>query len=262
MLLNCLSICRRGPYPHLLKNQSAASAPGSAIKKFASITAGVLLLSIGMTMGGAAGRPDLGFTSQVTPGLTAAYTRLFGVKVPERLGGWSALAKVEKAAPRIQRLLTPNSTDLDALQVVNAFFNRVAYVSDAVHWSAEDYWATPAEMVSSNGADCEDYSIAKYFLLKEAGVPVERLRITYVKAVKLNQAHMVLAYYAAPGAEPLILDNLEDRVSLASDRPDLVPVYSFNDDDVVLVRDARKASALQIRAWRDLLVKLEAETRL
>ena len=116
--------------------------------------------------------------------------------------------------------------------------------------------------MASNGGDCEDYSIAKYFLLKEFGVPVERLRITYVKAVKLNQAHMVLAYYAAPGSEPLILDNLEDRVRPASDRSDLVPVYSFNDDDVVLVRDSRKSNPLQIRAWRDLLQKLEAEARL
>jgi len=41
-----------------------------------------------------------------------------------------------------------------------------------------------------------------------------------------------------------------------------VPVYSFNDDDVVLVRDSRKSNSLQIRAWRDLLQKLEAEARL
>ena len=73
---------------------------------------------------------------------------------------------------------------------------------------------------------------------------------------------MVLAYYPAPGSEPLILDNLEDRVKPASERADLVPVYSFNDEDVTLVRDARKANPLQIRAWRDLQTKLEAEARL
>jgi predicted transglutaminase-like cysteine proteinase len=210
----------------------------------------------------AAGKSDLGFTSQLTPGLTAAYSRLFGAGVRERLASWVEMARTEKTAPRMRRLLQSSGSELEVLQVVNSFFNRITYLSDAAHWSAEDYWATPAETVSSNGGDCEDYSIAKYFLLKEAGVPVERLRITYVKALKLNQAHMVLAYYAAPGSDPLILDNLDDRVRTASDRPDLVPVYSFNDDDVVLVRDPRKSSPQQIRAWRDLLVKLEAETRL
>jgi len=94
-------------------------------------------------------------------------------------------------------------------------------------------------MLASNGADCEDFSIAKYFALKELGVPIERLRITYVKAVQLNQAHMVLAYYPAPKDEPLILDNLENGVRPASERTDLVPVYSFNDEDVLLARQGR-----------------------
>lgn len=205
---------------------------------------------------------DLGFTTQATPGLVASYARSFGAAVRERIANWVEFAKVQKTAPRMVRLLEASGAELEALQTVNSYFNRIPFLADAVHWAAEDYWATPAETVASNGGDCEDYSIAKYFLLKEAGVPIERLRITYVKALKLNQAHMVLAYYSAPGSEPLILDNLEDRVRPASDRPDLVPVYSFNDDDVVLVRDSRKANPRQIRAWRDLLAKLEAETRL
>jgi predicted transglutaminase-like cysteine proteinase len=117
-------------------------------------------------------------------------------------------------------------------------------------------------MSASNGGDCEDYVIAKYFLLKELGIPVERLRITYVKAISINQAHMVLAYYPSPGADPLILDNLEDGVRPASERDDLVPVYSFNDEDIVVVRDALKYNPLQIRAWSDLQKKLQAETRI
>lgn len=205
---------------------------------------------------------DLGFTTRATPGLVAAYARQFGVAVRERIAGWADFSKVQKSSPRLARLLQLPGGEIEALQTVNSFFNRIPFLTDASHWGAEDYWATPAETVSSNGGDCEDYSIAKYFLLKEFGVPVERLRITYVKATKLNQAHMVLAYYAAPGGEPLILDNLDDRVRPASEREDLVPVYSFNDDDVVLVRDSRKANPLQIRAWRDLQQKLEAEARL
>lgn len=204
----------------------------------------------------------LGFTTQVTPGLIVSYTGQFGAAARDRIASWTGFARSQKGARHVASLVNLTSTEMDALKIVNLFFNRLPFVSDAMHWGTEDYWATPAEMSASNGGDCEDYSIAKYFLLRELGVPVDRLRITYVKAVSINQAHMILAYYASPGAEPLILDNLEDHVRPASERPDLVPVYSFNDEDVVLVRDARKSSPLQIRAWRGLLQKLQAETRL
>jgi len=124
-----------------------------------------------------------------------------------------------------------------------------------------DYWATPAESVASNGGDCEDFSIAKYFLLKELGVPIARLRLVYVKALRLNQAHMVLAYYAAPDAVPLVLDNLEESVRPATERTDLVPVYTFNDEEVRVVASGRVSSPRQIRNWTDLVDRLEREAR-
>ncbi len=205
----------------------------------------------------------LGFTTQVTQNLIAAYTKQFGGAARQRLESWVAFGRSQKVSPRVARLIeSAAGPDIDALRLVNEFFNRIPWLTDIAHWGVEDYWATPAEMSASNGGDCEDFSIAKYFLLKELGVPIERLRVTYVKAVKINQAHMVLAYYASPGADPLILDNLETEVRPASQRSDLVPVYSFNDDDVVIVRDARKASSMQIRAWRDLIDKLQTESRL
>jgi predicted transglutaminase-like cysteine proteinase len=144
---------------------------------------------------------------------------------------------------------------------VNLVLNRIAFVDDAKHWGEVDYWATPAEAVASNGADCEDYTIAKYFLLKELGVPIAKLRLTYVKSVKLNQAHMVLAYYARPDAVPLVLDNLEQRVRPASQRPDLIPVYSFNDEEVWVEMRGRSGSPTQIRNWSALIARLERERR-
>lgn len=155
---------------------------------------------------------QLGYTAQVTPGLVAAYARQFERGARERINAWVDFARVQKVAPRIARLLDTPCAELDALQTVNAFFNRIPFLPDATHWRVEDYWATPAELTASNGGDCEDYAIAKYFLLKELGVPVERMRITCVKATRINEAHMVLAYYASPGAQPLIPDNIENNV--------------------------------------------------
>ncbi|ELW9228712.1 transglutaminase-like cysteine peptidase [Morganella morganii] len=85
------------------------------------------------------------------------------------------------------------------LDIVNRFFNRrLRFRDDIVIWNQEDYWASPVEALRKGAADCEDYAIAKYFTLRHLGVPGEKLRITYVKALHLNKAHMVLTYYPTP----------------------------------------------------------------
>ncbi len=214
-------------------------------------------LCVGLNQAQAAA-PELGFSRSVTPGLIARHAARFGPQSRPRILGWQEFVR---SIPAARRQLSGD--DLALLGSVNTFFNRLPFVTDLAHWRAEDYWATPAEAVSSNGADCEDFSIAKYFALKELGVPIRNLRITYVKALSLNQAHMVLAYYPEPDAVPLILDNLEDTVKAASERSDLIPVYSFNDEDVLIARPGQRGvgagSSSQIRLWRGLLDKLEKE---
>jgi predicted transglutaminase-like cysteine proteinase len=199
----------------------------------------------------------IGTTLNVSDRLVAQLSSRFGAEARSRIGAWQQLARERRSAPLPETALLP---------LVNAFFNRLPWVSDAAHWAADDYWATPAEALASNGADCEDYSVAKYLLLKELGVPIAKLRITYVTSTRIREPHMVLAYYARPDAEPLLLDNLEATVRPASQRTDLTPVYSFNDDELWLAQGpsrsgGRAASPLQIRKWRDLLEKLEREAR-
>ncbi|MBI5658885.1 MAG: transglutaminase-like cysteine peptidase [Nitrosomonadales bacterium] len=146
----------------------------------------------------------------------------------------------------------------------NTFWNRIPYVNDREHWGKDDYWATPVETAGSNGGDCEDFSIGKYFTLKESGVPLQKLRITYVRARNQAESHMVLAYYPEPDAEPLILDNLVDEILPASKRPDLDPVFSFNDEDVWIEggTPAKSGSSSHIRLWRELLDKMSREQSL
>ena len=117
----------------------------------------------------------------------------------------------------------------DKLTAVNRFFNaKLRFVDDQRNWGQNDYWATPIEALVKGAGDCEDYSIAKYFTLRRLGIPAEKLRITYVKALNYNQAHMVLTFYATPTADPLVLDNLISDIRPASQRKDLLPVYAFN----------------------------------
>jgi predicted transglutaminase-like cysteine proteinase len=124
--------------------------------------------------------------------------------------------------------------DEKRLALLNTFFNRrIFFREDAEAWGQVDYWASPLETLIRGQGDCEDYAIAKYFSLLAAGVDPARLRLVYVRATLgppagPQQAHMVLAYYEDPQAEPLILDNLVPEVLPANRRRDLVPVFSFN----------------------------------
>ena len=118
-------------------------------------------------------------------------------------------------------------------------------------------------MLSRGQGDCEDFAIAKYFALMAAGVPSTKMRLVYVRAQTgaVSQAHMVLAYYEEPGAEPLILDNLLGDIRPASRRPDLTPVFSFNAEGLwqgVGPSSAGDPSA-RLSRWRAVLAKAKAE---
>ncbi|MDF2182848.1 transglutaminase-like cysteine peptidase [Neptuniibacter sp. CAU 1671] len=147
-------------------------------------------------------------------------------------------------------------TDLDKVREVNDFFNLVPYYTDLQHWGVEDYWATPFEKLTTFGGDCEDYAIAKYFTLRELGIPDNKLRITYVKALNWNQAHMVLTYYPVEDEIPLVLDNLNPDLLPANQRRDLVPVYSFNGDGLWLAKGRgtgqRVGGSSRLKMWQDL----------
>lgn len=201
-------------------------------------------------------RVERGYSTSVSARLVEIYSRRFGPEARARLEAWKRDAAERKRSPA-----QDSAREVRLLRDVNRLLNRVPFVDDAVHWREVDYWATPAESIGSHGADCEDFSIAKYFLLKELGVPIARLRLTYVKSLRLNQAHMVLAYYPRPDAEPLVLDNLEDTVRPASQRRDLVPVYSFNDEEVWVELRGRVGSPQQLRNWRALMERLDWERR-
>ena len=202
---------------------------------------------------------ELGFSRSVTAGLTARHERRFGQDARARLDDWKVFVRSTGSGSGQAR---GDAGELALLHPVNRFFNRLPDLTDLAHWGVEDYWTTPSEALASNGGDCEDYAIAKYFALKELGVPTGRLRMVYARTWKSNAAHMVLAYYSAPGADPLILDNLESGIQPASARPDLIPVYTFNDEDILVLQKGAppvRLTGSSTRQWKAVLEKLTRE---
>jgi predicted transglutaminase-like cysteine proteinase len=97
-------------------------------------------------------------------------------------------------------------------------------------------------------------------------MPMAKLRLVYVRAQiggpnGALQAHMVLAYYPEPGAEPTILDNLITELRPASRRPDLVPVFSFNSEGLWQGVGSQGAGdpTARLSRWREVLAKARAE---
>jgi predicted transglutaminase-like cysteine proteinase len=201
-------------------------------------------------------------------GLIEHVHKRFGAEGPRRLTQMQiAINRIKATAGKDFAKNVARSVDglyeMPVLRQVNDFYNRVPYFSDQEHWGVNDYWATPVEFIASWGGDCEDYAIAKYMTLKDLGIPAERLRITYVRATRIGETHMVLAYYPTPAAEPWILDNLVDEIQPGSARSDLVPVYSFNDEDLWLASgNTRKGGASTVRLWKELIEKMEKEKRM
>ncbi|MEW6427374.1 MAG: transglutaminase-like cysteine peptidase [Thermodesulfobacteriota bacterium] len=154
-------------------------------------------------------------------------------------------------------------TTTEKLEMVNQFFNRIPNLADRQLWQRADYWATPFELLLVNGGDCEDFVIAKYFSLRELGVAEERLRIVYAKVFDRDgsvASHMVLAYHPGDGSEPLILDNIDTELRPASERGDLVPVYSFQGYDLISSRqeEAKPTAAghAPVPRWDELLERI------
>jgi predicted transglutaminase-like cysteine proteinase len=131
-----------------------------------------------------------------------------------------------------------SASDIKKLNVVNTWVNAIKYKSDEEVYGVSDYWATLYEFIGKNQGDCEDYTIAKYYILKELGIDPGRLKFAYViyqDRTGKQISHMVLAYLKVPKPKSkediLILGNNNKLVLPASKRPDLIKVVKMINGD-------------------------------
>lgn len=206
----------------------------------------LLSLTILLLMSGRFALSEITFTEKLFNLVKTRYNQ----EAETRVRDWQSLLEQQKN----------NSTD-DQLYEVNRFFNQIDFVSDREHWGKNDYWATPIELLATNAGDCEDFTIAKYFSLIELGISSDKLRLMYVTATRPRQAHMVLAYYETPKSVPLVLDNINKRILPATQRRDLIPIYSFNGDGLWQAKSQGQGRRLQSEnnnsLWQELTERMK-----
>ncbi len=171
--------------------------------------------------------------------LVANFEKKYGGQAVRRLNSLLEMMEKQVGLPEDQIVIN-----------VNNFFNQLEYRSDIKTWNKSDYWASRLEFLGKGQGDCEDYAVAKFLTMIQLGVPGEKLFLTYVRAVGFPEpAHLVTTYYKEPDTVPFVLDNYNKKILPATQRPDLVPVYSFTAKDLYI----QKQHGLGNRVSRGLL---------
>jgi len=129
---------------------------------------------------------------------------------------------------------------LEMLREVSRFWNAWPYRSDLELWKKSDYWAIPEEFLRRSG-DCEDYCIAKYFTLRELGIPADDMRLVVVTETIRGTPHAVLLVF--DGQEAFILDNLTDAVRPMHRVRNYRPHFSLNENGRWMHVKAKPAKA-------------------
>lgn len=132
-----------------------------------------------------------------------------------------------------------NETGRTRAGLINRAVNlAIRFSRDTTQFGAADIWQSPLMTFASGSGDCEDYAIAKYVALREAGMSADDLKLVIVRNDSNGEDHAVTA--ARIDGEWLILDNRKMLLLTDSQASDLRPLIALGDDTPkpVLVRDA------------------------
>ncbi len=108
-------------------------------------------------------------------------------------------------------------------------------MSDLALYGAEDVWSSPLATFAIGAGDCEDYAIAKFFALQEAGVSPDDLRIVILRDDRREEDHAVVA--ARLDGSWLMLDNRHMVMVEDQQVQRYRPVFLVDRDGVKLYSD-------------------------
>jgi predicted transglutaminase-like cysteine proteinase len=136
----------------------------------------------------------------------------------------------------------------DQLDEANRAVNMaIRYMSDYAQHGEADRWSAPLASFATGKGDCEDYAIAKFVALAEAGFPRDDLQLVLVRDRAVRQDHAVLA--ARLDGHWLILDSRRSELMNDSEVANFTPLFAIGHRGVQLFaapyakRDLLDASA-------------------
>src|SRR5713226_8067318 len=117
---------------------------------------------------------------------------------------------------------------------------KIKPMSDLALYGVEDVWSPPLNTLARGAGDCEDYAIAKFVALQEAGVSPDDLRIVVLRDDVREEDHAVVA--ARLDGNWLILDSRHFVMSEDQQVQDYHPVFLIDHDGVSRYPDAPSTS--------------------
>jgi predicted transglutaminase-like cysteine proteinase len=115
--------------------------------------------------------------------------------------------------------------------IINRAINlAIEPMSDQAQWGIPDRWSAPLATLATGRGDCEDYAIAKYVALKEAGVSENDLRLVIVRDLGSGQDHAVVT--ARLDTKWIVLDNRRLVLLEDLDMPRVLPLFALGHDGV------------------------------
>jgi predicted transglutaminase-like cysteine proteinase len=106
---------------------------------------------------------------------------------------------------------------------VNKWVNRFPYAQDVFVYGVTDYWANIDTFLTKGMGDCDDFALAKYYILSRLGV--KDLRVEIVNKIGMANTHMICV------AEGLVLDDPQQNLlseCLPYDRTNYLKVQTFD----------------------------------
>lgn len=118
-------------------------------------------------------------------------------------------------------------TGLARVGDINRAFNlAIRPMSDQAQYGVEDLWSSPLATLAAGAGDCEDYAIAKFVALREAGVPESDLRMVILRGISSGEDHAVVA--ARVDGRWRMLDNRFFLMLEDSDVTKFQPVFAID----------------------------------
>jgi predicted transglutaminase-like cysteine proteinase len=115
--------------------------------------------------------------------------------------------------------------------IINRAINlAIRPMSDFAQWGVIDRWSAPLVTFTTGRGDCEDYAIAKYVALKEAGVAAEDLKLVIVRDLAVGGDHAVVA--ARLDGDWIVLDNRWLTLLEDSQTRQMVPLFVLDQTGV------------------------------